>query len=36
MNLKKGRNDLVLAVAEYFGGWGFICRLDDPQGIRAE
>jgi hypothetical protein len=27
--LKKGTNELVLAVAEYFGGWGFICRLDE-------
>ena len=34
LNLKKGRNDIVLAVAEYFGGWGFICRIDDPHGIR--
>ena len=25
--LKKGRNDLVLAVSELGGGWGFICRL---------
>jgi hypothetical protein len=24
--LKKGRNDLVLAVSELGGGWGFICR----------
>jgi len=28
--LKKGRNDLVLAVSELGGGWGFICRLADP------
>jgi hypothetical protein len=27
--LKKGRNELVLAVAELGGGWGFICRLQD-------
>ena len=25
--LKKGDNELVLAVTEFFGGWGFICRL---------
>lgn len=25
--LKKGSNDLVLAVSELGGGWGFICRL---------
>jgi hypothetical protein len=36
LNLKKGRNELVLAVAEYFGGWGFICRIDDPSGIKLE
>jgi len=27
--LKKGRNELVLAVSELGGGWGFICRLSD-------
>ena len=27
--LKKGHNELVLAVAELGGGWGFICRLAD-------
>ena len=25
--LKKGDNELLLAVTEYFGGWGFICKL---------
>ncbi len=25
--LKKGRNELLLAVSELGGGWGFICRL---------
>jgi hypothetical protein len=29
--LKKGSNDLVLAVSEIGGGWGFICREDDLQ-----
>jgi hypothetical protein len=28
--LKKGRNDLLLAVSELGGGWGFICRLAHP------
>ncbi len=28
--LKKGKNDLVLAVSELGGGWGFICRLEQP------
>src|SRR5262249_20661273 len=27
--LKKGANELVLAVSELGGGWGFICRLED-------
>ena len=27
--LKKGANDLVLALSEVGGGWGFICRLSD-------
>jgi hypothetical protein len=27
--LRKGRNDLVLAVSELTGGWGFVCRFDD-------
>jgi hypothetical protein len=27
--LKKGHNDLVLALSELGGGWGFICRLED-------
>jgi hypothetical protein len=27
--LRRGNNQLVLAVSEYFGGWGFICRLAD-------
>jgi hypothetical protein len=30
--LKKGENELMLAVSELGGGWGFICQLDDiPQ-----
>ena len=33
LNLKKGRNELVLAVSEVFGGWGYICRLDEMSGI---
>ena len=27
--LKKGKNELLLAVSELGGGWGFICRLSD-------
>jgi hypothetical protein len=29
--LKKGRNELMLALSELGGGWGFICRLTDPE-----
>jgi hypothetical protein len=29
--LKKGSNDLMLAVSELGGGWGFICRLAGPE-----
>jgi len=28
--LKKGRNELVLAVSELGGGWGFVARLAEP------
>jgi len=28
--LRRGRNELLLAVSELGGGWGFICRLEDP------
>jgi NADH:ubiquinone oxidoreductase subunit len=29
LSLKKGNNELMLAVSELGGGWGFICRLVD-------
>jgi hypothetical protein len=29
--LKKGANELMLAVSEIGGGWGFICRLADAE-----
>jgi hypothetical protein len=29
--LKKGRNELMLAVSELGGGWGFTCRLEDME-----
>lgn len=32
--LKKGKNELVLAVKGYFGGWGFICRLGSTTGLK--
>jgi hypothetical protein len=34
LRLRKGRNELVLAVSELTGGWGFICRFDDMSGIQ--
>lgn len=36
LDLKRGRNELLLAVADYFGGWGFIARIDDMSGVRLE
>lgn len=30
--LKKGSNELILAVSELGGGWGFVCRLSDVEG----
>ena len=29
--LKKGHNELMLAVSELGGGWGFACRWSDPE-----
>src|SRR5258708_11920016 len=31
--LKKGGNELMLAVSELTGGWGFICRFDNMYGV---
>jgi hypothetical protein len=31
--LKKGRNELMLAVSELTGGWGFNCRFDNMDGV---
>ena len=31
--LKNGRNELMLAVSELTGGWGFICRFDNMEGV---
>jgi hypothetical protein len=30
LTLRKGNNELMLAVSELGGGWGFICKLVDP------
>jgi hypothetical protein len=32
--LKRGRNQLVLAVVECTGGWAFSARLDPPEGAQ--
>jgi len=32
--LKNGRNELMLAVSELTGGWGFICRYDNMDGVQ--
>lgn len=34
--LKKGRNELWIAVSENFGGWGIQGRIEDQTGIRVE
>ncbi len=34
--LQRGENELVVAVAESFGGWGLIARFEDVQGIAVE
>jgi len=36
LDLRRGPNEVVLAVADYFGGWGFIARLDDLRGVRLD
>lgn len=33
LDLKRGRNELVIVTAEDFGGWGFQAKLDDIHGI---
>jgi hypothetical protein len=33
--LKKGRNELVLAIADVFGGWGVMGQFADPEGLRV-
>jgi hypothetical protein len=34
--LKKGKNELWIAVSENFGGWGLMARIEDQEGIRIE
>jgi hypothetical protein len=32
INLKQGRNTLLLKISDYFGGWGYYCRVTDMKG----
>ncbi len=36
LDLKKGKNELLFAVSESFGGWGFIAKLDELNGIKLK
>jgi hypothetical protein len=31
--LKKGKNEVLIALANYFYGWGIIARIDDTEGL---
>ena len=31
--LKKGKNEVLIGLANYFYGWGIIARIDDTDGI---
>jgi hypothetical protein len=33
LNLKKGSNELLMAVSEDFGGWLITGKFKDPKGI---
>ena len=35
LDLKKGQNEVIILVAENFGGWGFKARFDNLDGIRS-
>jgi hypothetical protein len=34
--LKKGRNELWMAVSENFGGWGIVAAIEDMNGIQVQ
>jgi len=36
LHLKKGKNELLIAVSEDFGGWGIQAKIEDQKGIRIE
>ena len=31
--LKAGRNEIIMAVSESFGGWGIMAKLENMEGI---
>ena len=35
LDLKKGSNEVIVLLAENFGGWGFKARFDNMEGIQA-
>ncbi|MHC4124185.1 MAG: LamG domain-containing protein [Planctomycetota bacterium] len=36
LNLKKGNNELILRITEIMGGWGFMCRLENMDGVEIK
>lgn len=36
LSLREGKNEIMIALANYFYGWGIIARLDDMNGIQIE
>ncbi|MEM1250549.1 MAG: hypothetical protein AAGK22_29560 [Acidobacteriota bacterium] len=34
--LKRGKNDLLFAVSEGFGGWGLLAQFEDPSGLQFQ
>ena len=36
LDLKRGATRSFWALADYFGGWGFICRIDDTRGVKLD
>ncbi|MDJ0836352.1 MAG: hypothetical protein QNK37_07515 [Acidobacteriota bacterium] len=36
LDLKQGRNEVLFAVSEAFGGWGFQARIENQQGLTIE
>jgi len=36
LNLKKGDNELLLIITDTYGGWGYICQLEDMEGIEIK